>query len=79
MNQKKSKLRSRAEAWVRAEFQFRCGPQAYQDEPTRWFMRAERQLRRAISGCADLREANKAIGGVDYDPAADKRKKRTKR
>lgn len=70
-----SKLREAIEAWIRAEFLFRLGPFAYEDEPTKWYLEAEDRMRKAVSGEADLTEAARAIG-VEVDELEEQRRNR---
>lgn len=60
-------LKEMAEAWVRAEFAFRLGPNAYQQEQTDWFIEAENELRRAISGEPGLGKAARSLGSPGAD------------
>ena len=55
-------LRRAAEAWVRAEWAFRHGPQAYRDETMRWYLDAEDALREALTGVSDLVQAARELG-----------------
>jgi hypothetical protein len=49
-------------AWVRAEYMFRLGPRAYQDQETDWYLKACDQLRAAATGHEDLGRAARALG-----------------
>lgn len=50
-------LEQAAAAWVRAEWEFRCGPNAYRAGTQDWLNKAERKLRRALTGFGDLEAA----------------------
>jgi len=60
--------------WIRAEYQFRLGNQAYSDETTKWYLRAERRLRRIAAGSSDLEKAAKSIG-VQEMKSVERRKR----
>lgn len=62
------KLSKAIERWIRAEYEFRLGPQAYRDTPTKWYLEAEDTLRKALTGCKSLRDAAKAVGVSVPDP-----------
>jgi hypothetical protein len=51
-----------AERWVRAEYAFRLGPNAYHGETPTWLVAAEDDLRRAVTGHTELRAAARALG-----------------
>lgn len=51
-------------AWVRAEYHFRCGPNAYQGPEGEALWRSETKLRRALTGKGDLAAAFARLGGV---------------
>jgi hypothetical protein len=57
-----SKLRDAVERYIRAEFAFRCGPYAYREHVTKWYMEADDALREAATGHRDLREAGISLG-----------------
>lgn len=59
----KDELIKRAQQWVRAEYYFRLGKAAFNDETMEWYVRAERRLRKALTGYADLEKAFVALGG----------------
>lgn len=61
-------LRAAVEAWVRAEYEFRLGGCAFTSQATEWYLKAERQLRRALTGRGDLEEAFVRLGGKAYVP-----------
>lgn len=44
-------------AWVRAEYHFRLGPNAYNSQETQWYVRSEKALRRALTGKGELSAA----------------------
>ena len=50
-------LRKAVAKWVRAEYEFRLGPQAYSNVTTDWYVDAENQLRIALTGKSDLKAA----------------------
>lgn len=43
--------------WIRAEWQFRCGPRAYKDWTQEWFENACDTLRLVATGSKDLNQA----------------------
>ena len=49
-------------AWIRAEHHFRFGPNAYRQQELDWYVKAERRLRRALTGKGNLEEAYQAMG-----------------
>jgi hypothetical protein len=51
------KIANAVEEWVMAEWQFRLSPIAYREGPTERYLRAERNLRRAVTGRGDLEDA----------------------
>jgi len=51
------------ESWIRSEYEFRHGPQAYSDTTQHWMVKAEDRLRRRLTGEADLLKAYKSIQG----------------
>lgn len=65
-------LQKVTEAWVRAEYYFRLGPNAYQTPETDWYERAIVRLRRAVTGKGDLRDAFEKLGSKEM-PARGKR------
>lgn len=52
-----TKLEQAVAEWIRAEWEFRCGVQAYQGNTPDWLSKTERRLRRALTGKGDLDEA----------------------
>ena len=50
--------------WIRAEYQFRLGGSAFQMEQQVWYCRAERRVRKALTGSGSLEEAFQRIGGA---------------
>lgn len=54
-----------AERWIRCEFLFRYGGQAYSDKTQKWYMSAEEELRKVVTGSTDLVRAAKIIGTND--------------
>ena len=57
-----SRLRKAAEAWVRAEWHFRCGPNAFQEREAVWYCDATDELRQVLTGEIDLDVAAKSLG-----------------
>lgn len=49
-------------AWIRAEYEFRCGQQAYCGDTGEWFNQASNELRRALTGKSDLGKAGVVLG-----------------
>lgn len=54
-------------AWVRAEYQFRLGPSAYQKPTDEWIVAAEDELRRLVTGQPELYRAAKILGCTSDD------------
>jgi hypothetical protein len=67
-----SKLRDAADAWVRAEYLFRCGPDCYSSATAKWFEMANDELRRALTGESDLERAA-TVTGVAVAPMKKKK------
>lgn len=60
-----NKLIEAVSALVRAEYFFRCGPNCFQLAEAEAFEKAQRKLRRALTGTGDLAAAFAALGGVE--------------
>lgn len=67
------KIVARVQRWIKAEWAFRLGPYAYGDKTTERYVRAERRLRAALTGKANLGEAAKLLG-FSHTSALGKRK-----
>lgn len=68
-----SELRKAAEEWIKAEYNFRCGPAAYSAIAAKWYEEANDNLRRAITGKADVEAAAIVLAVV---PATLKKKRK---
>lgn len=51
------------EAWLRAEWLFRCGPNAYDQQTADWYEQATENLRQAAFGVGDLHKAYRSLAG----------------
>jgi hypothetical protein len=56
------RLKRLVERWIRAEWAFRYGPDAYQNYPTKKYLQAERRVRRAVTGTKELGKAGLRLG-----------------
>jgi len=54
--------------WVRAEWEFRLGKRAYQQETAEELLRVEAKLRKAVTGRCGLGDAGEALGKVVSRP-----------
>jgi hypothetical protein len=60
-----AQIQQAAEAWLRAEFAFRCGAHgfpAYGPETAEWYTDANDALREALTGETDLIQAGAVLG-----------------
>lgn len=55
-------LRQSVEALIRAEWQFRCGPNAYKGKTQDWFEGAMDSLRLEATGHSELDKSGKVLG-----------------
>lgn len=68
MGQKYRNLRDAVRAWVRAEWEFRLGDDAYHGKTTDWLIDAEESLREVLTQQRSLGAAGEALGKVMPKP-----------
>lgn len=73
-----SELRNAVIAAVKAEWEFRCGSQAYSATAANWHENALADLRRIVTGETDLSRAGAALGKRSA-PAVKRKRLRLKR
>lgn len=76
MNHKKEnkKLKLAIGDWIKAEYAFRYGPFAYQNAVTDEWLKANRKLRRALTGTSDMDESIAFLREVKYQDEQRKQK-----
>lgn len=62
MNLDPDKIIEAAKALVRAQWEFRCGPNAYRDSTAEWACQTEADLYEALTGQRDLTKAGRVLG-----------------
>lgn len=58
--------------WINAEWEFRCGSMAYRADPAEWLLKAERKLRRALTGKGDLDDAHTELSNAKASSPSNK-------
>ena len=61
-----SDIEAKVANWIRADYEFRFGSYAFSQDRQDWLVRAERELREALTGEGTLRASAQALG-VDTD------------
>lgn len=72
-NAHNERVKTAAEAFIRAEWEFRCGLIAYHGNTQEWYEDAADALREAVTGNKDLAKAGETLGKSKANPPPRKR------
>lgn len=79
MAKPKPTLRELVERWIRAEWQFRMGPDKFSSKSQDWYDKASGDLRRHVTGEENWADAAEELGCKLEKPKKKRRKKAAKK